>query len=72
MITKSEAMGVTVDWAKVERALEVSRTYLVRDRFGHEFYKMYKPSEAQRIFREKGWSGKVVSVLDRSLLRRKS
>ena len=67
MITKMDAMGVNVDWAAVERATEVPRTYLVTDRCtGREFYKMYKPSEAKRIFKSTGWSGKIVSTLDKS------
>lgn len=66
MITKMDAIGVNVDWAAVERATEVPRTYLVTDRKGREFYKMYKPSEAKRIFKSEGWSGKIVSTLDKS------
>lgn len=72
MITKSEAAGAKVDWGKVNHATEVNRTYLVTDRFGNQFYKMYKPSVAAKIFKEKGWKGQIVSTLDRSLLRRKA
>ena len=72
MITKSEASGTNVDWGKVNQATEVNRTYLVTDQFGNKFYKMYKPSVAEKIFKEKGWKGQIVSTLDRSLLRRKT
>ena len=72
MVTKSDAIGVKVDWDKVNAATEVKRTYLVKDRNGKEFFKMYKPSEAKRIFALEGWRGSIVSVLDRSGLRRKS
>lgn len=66
MITKTGAKDVVVDWDAIERATEVARTYLVRDRFGREFFKMYKPSEAFRIFKARGWTGKIVSTLDRN------
>ena len=72
MTTKAGARGTAIDWRKVELVTEVRRTYLIKDRYGHEFYKMYKPSEAQKIFRERGWRGQIVSTLDRSALRRKS
>ena len=72
MITKAESSGATVDWDKIERATEVNRTYLVKDKFGNEFFKMYKPSEAQKIFKNRGWSGKIVSSLDRSRAGKKS
>ena len=72
MVTKSDAIGVNVDWEKINAATEVKRTYLVNDRNGREFFKMYKPSEAKRIFAAEGWKGSIVSVLDRSGLRRKS
>ena len=65
MITKSESVGTKVDWNVVEKATEVPRTYLVKDSFGNEFYKMYKPSEAQKIFKSRGWTGSIVGVLNR-------
>lgn len=65
MTTKTDARGTIVDWDKVEQATEVPRTYLIKDRFGREFFKMYKPSEAKRIFKLEGWTGKIVSTLDR-------
>lgn len=72
MITKLGAKGTKVDWDAVERATEVRRTYLVRDRHGNEFFKMYKPSEAQRIFKAEGWTGQIISTLDQYAERRKS
>ena len=66
MITKSEAIGTVIDWEQVTKAAEIPRTYLVREECtGREFFKMYKPSEAQRIFTEKGWNGRVVSRVRR-------
>ena len=65
MTTKTDAQGVNVDWQKVELATEVPRTYLITDKHGREFFKMYKPSEAKRIFKLEGWTGKIVSTLDR-------
>ena len=41
MTTKQDAMGTKVDWDAVEKATEVRRTYLIKDRFGREFFKMY-------------------------------
>ena len=70
MVTKMDVQGVKVDWKKVELATEVKRTYLVKDRFGHEFFKMYKPSETASVFKKHGWTGQIVSTIDRS--RRKS
>lgn len=72
MITKSESVGTKVDWSVVEKATEVQRTYLVKDRFGNEFFKMYKPSEAQKIFKSRGWTGTIISTLDRSRAGKKS
>ena len=72
MITKSESVGTKVDWNVVEKATEVPRTYLVKDNFGNEFYKMYKPSEAQKIFKSRGWTGTIVSTLDKSKAGKKS
>ncbi len=72
MITKSESVGIKVDWNVVEKATEVPRTYLVRDAFGNEFYKMYKPSETPKIFKSHGWTGKIVSTLDKSKAGKKS
>lgn len=72
MVTKTEAAGTKVDWNKVELATEVKRTYLIKDQFGHEFFKMYKPSEANRIFKAEGWTGQIVSTLDRNPSRNKS
>ena len=65
MTTKTDAQGVNVDWQKVELATEVPRTYLITDKHGREFFKMYKPSEAKKIFKVEGWTGKIVSTLDR-------
>jgi len=65
MITKNEARDAKVDWDYVNKATEVKRTYLVTDRTGKEFFKMYKPSEAERIFKTKGWKGKIVGCLSR-------
>ena len=66
MITKMGAIDAKVDWDAVSRATELPRTYLIKDRStGREFFKMYKPSEAQRIFKAQGWIGQIVSVLDR-------
>lgn len=67
MVTKLEAKTANVDWDKINKATEVRRTYLCWDKDGHEFYKMYKPSEAGKIFKSKGWHGKIVGVLDRSV-----
>ena len=72
MTTKQDAMGTKVDWEAVEKATEVRRTYLIKDRFGREFFKMYKPSEAKRIFKLEGWTGKIVSTLDRTRAGKKS
>lgn len=66
MTTKLEAKRAIVDWHAVEAATEVPRTYLIKDRQGREFFKMYKPSEAKRIFKLEGWTGSIVSTLDRS------
>ena len=65
MVTKLDAKNVKVDWDKVNQATEVRRTYLCWDKDGHEFFKMYKPSEAGKIFKAKGWHGKIVSTLDK-------
>lgn len=72
MTTKQDAMGTKVDWEAVEKATEVRRTYLITDRFGREFFKMYKPSEAKRIFKATGWTGKIVSTLNRTRAGKKS
>lgn len=66
MTTKSNSIGTIVDWDAVEKATEVPRTYLIKDRFGKEFFKMYKPSEADKIFRANGWKGTIVSILDKT------
>lgn len=66
MITKTEARDVVIDWDEINRLTETPRTYLIRDKDGREFFKMYKPSEAQLIFRNNGWEGKIVSVLDKN------
>lgn len=71
MITKMGSVDAKIDWDLVNKITEVKRTYLVRDHNGREFFKMYKPSEAEHIFKQEGWSGQVVSTLDRSRLRRK-
>lgn len=60
MVTRMSAKGAKVDWKAVELATEVKRTYLVRNQEGREFFKMYKPSEAQKIFEKNGWVGKMV------------
>jgi len=66
MVTKSEAATHgSINWDAVRIATEVPRTYLVRDHRGKEFFKMYKPSEAERIFKATGWTGKIVSTLRR-------
>lgn len=66
MVTKSEAAAFgSINWDAVRIATEVPRTYLVRDQSGHEFFKMYKPSEAERIFKATGWTGHIVSTLSR-------
>ena len=65
MITKSESIGTKVDWDAIEKATEIPRTYLVTDKFGRKFFKMYKPSEAQKIFKATDCSGVIVGVLDR-------
>jgi len=66
-------MGTKVDWDAVEKATEVRRTYLIKDpRTGREFFKMYKPSEAKRIFKLEGWTGQIVSTLDRTRAWKKS
>ena len=65
MITKLDVGDYVVDWDKVNKATEVARTYLITDNKGREFYKMYKPSEANRIFKQNKWTGKIVSILRR-------
>ena len=65
MTTKTQAEGTKVNWKAVDKATEVSRTYLIRDNEGREFFKMYKPSEAQKIFKQRGWKGKLVGTLDK-------
>ena len=65
MVTKADVKNVNVDWDKINKATEVRRTYLVRDKDGHEFFKMYKPSEVGKIFKERGWHGKMVGTLDK-------
>lgn len=65
MITKTGAIGANVDWNAVERATEAKRTYLVHTNDGREFFKYYKPSEARQIFKQKGWSGKIIGTLDK-------
>lgn len=72
MTTKLDAKNTAVDWDAVERATEVRRTYLVRDKRGNEFFKMYKPSEAKRIFKAEGWTGQIISTLDYYAARKKS
>lgn len=66
MVTKMQAKGAEVDWKRVDQATEVKRTYLVRDRLGREFFKMYKPSEARAYFKATGCTGQIVSTLNRS------
>ncbi len=65
MITKADTANVTIDWDKVERETEVPRTYFVHDGYGHRFFKMYKPSEAEKIFEANGWTGNIASILRR-------
>lgn len=50
MVTKMQAQGAKVDWDAVERATEKRRTYHVRYSDGREVFKMYKPSEAKKIW----------------------
>lgn len=66
MITKNEARNAKVDWDYINRATEVKRTYLISDCQGREFFKMYKPSEAQKIFKQNGWKGKLVGILNKN------
>lgn len=67
MVRKLEAKGAKVDWKAVNKATEIARTYLVTEiRTGKQFFKMYKPSEAQKIFKQKGWKGSIVSKLERN------
>lgn len=63
MARKLDAKGVHVDWDLVQRNTEIARTYLIRTRDGRELFKMYKPTEARRIFKEKGWTGQIVSTV---------
>lgn len=65
MITKTGAAGANVDWNAVDKATEAKRTYLVNTPDGREIFKLYKPSEAQSIFKQKGWTGKIVGILDK-------
>ena len=50
MVTKMQAQGAKVDWEAVERATEKRRTYHVKYSDGREVFKMYKPSEAIKIW----------------------
>lgn len=72
MTTKTDARGAVVDWKQVELATEVPRTYLVKDKYGREFFKMYKPSEAHDIFKSRGWRGQIISTLDKTRAGRKT
>lgn len=65
MVTKSDARNAKVNWDAIEKATEVPRTYLVTDKFGRKFFKMYKPSEAQKIFKATDCSGEIVGILNR-------
>ena len=65
-MTKTGTEGNRVNWTEVERATEIRRTYLVRDKEGKEFFKMYKPSEVKEIFKKNGWRGQIVSTIDRN------
>jgi len=64
MTTKLDTIGIRIDWDAVNQATEIPRTYLIRDPdTGREFFKMYKPSEAKRIFSAQGWHGKIVKTM---------
>ena len=65
MTTKTDTVGTKVDWNYVNKVTEIARTYLVTDQSGKEFFKMYKPSEAQKIFDANGWKGQIVGVINR-------
>ena len=47
MVTKTDVSDVNIDWEEIERLTEVPRTYLMRDKQGREFFKMYTPSQAE-------------------------
>lgn len=66
MTTKAKAMNTKVDWDYVDRATEIRRTYLVRLPDGRKMFKMYKPSEAAETFKRTGWTGKIVSRVERT------
>lgn len=72
MTMKSEAKGTVIDWERVEKVTEIKRTYLVKDPSGHrEFFKMWTPSEAKHMLKAMGWTGSIVSTIDRNINRRK-
>ena len=50
MTSKKDTHNTKVDWKAVERATEKRRTYHVRYSDGREVFKMYKPSEALKIW----------------------
>ena len=66
MTTKAKAMNTKIDWDYVNQATEIRRTYFVRLPDGRKMFKMYKPSEAAEIFKRNGWTGKIVSRVERS------
>lgn len=57
------AWGITKE--EIILRTEVPRTYEITTPAGGHFFKMYKPTEARKIFRKKGWTGKCVSKLSR-------
>ena len=64
VITKSGSIGVEIDWNAVNRATEKACTYLIINKEGREFFKMYKPSEFESISKKKGWTGYRVTHLE--------
>lgn len=66
MVTKTDAKNTNVNWKKVYDATEIRRTYLITDENGRQFYKMYKPSEVDRIFKAEHWTGRIVSTVNRN------
>ena len=65
MITKAGSIGTFVDWDRVRKATEKPRTFMVQDKEGHTFFKMYKPSEAPALMAKKGYVGFPVNRMER-------
>lgn len=64
--TKTMAANAKVDWGYVEQVTEIPRTYYITTDDGRWFFKMYKPSEAKKVFKlEKSWHGKIVGKVSR-------